>query len=218
MDRARRPVVAFDVDGVLADQVLGFTRLAHRMFGTPVFGPGWMPVYPFANERCRLDEGQEAAVWEEIGRSPDFWTGLTSCITPADKAAVWKLFRHFEVVYVTDRFGVDPKGQTFDWLSRQGLPAADLVYLSREHKDGKVGWVRELGAVAALDDSPEVLNVLWSYRVCIVYKRVWQYNQHSPGTPVHSVDEFCHRLLDSGEDAEKRQEDSDDEHQDREHR
>jgi len=109
--------VIFDIDGVLADFVHGFTRLAREMYG------GQVRVVSTADQEFYGDNGglspqQVAETWKAIMQSEDFWLLL-----PAEDGA-WSAIRRVSllaargipVYFVTNRVGLDPIRQTQRWL------------------------------------------------------------------------------------------------------
>ena len=110
-----RSVYLFDVDGVLADFIYGFTTLGHKLFGTPITRTLDQPlrdVYPgMTNE-------QVATVWEHVAAARFFWYELPTMISDNERDGLADLCDAREVYFVTARKGPDNvHEQTASWLA-----------------------------------------------------------------------------------------------------
>lgn len=148
-------VYAIDVDGVLADFVLDFTLIANKKFGTPVIGTHSQQKWNM--NWIGLDGDQHAQVWEEINASPYFWMKLKSLCTPEELSALDTLCHDPDsaVHFITSRCGVDPEGQTFDWLRSFGV-CAEAVHVVNSPED-KPELAKAFGVTVAIDDKPETV-------------------------------------------------------------
>jgi hypothetical protein len=149
-------MIAFDIDGVLANFTRGFTRIAHRLYGSPV-GDGasqetWFfedyPQLGLNKEQCDFSTG---AIWQEIKSSPFFWAeldALNPSVMPRIDAIKNKLF-------ITNRAGVDPIGQSEQFLELHGI-LNPVVFLAAK----KAPIVAQYHVVAMVDDYyPNVVEV-----------------------------------------------------------
>ena len=148
--------IGFDMDGVLADFGTAFQDIETRLFGQR---SGQAPEQPEEEEerperhlsetRRRRDQ-----IWDEIRKTPDFWTTLR----PIDPTAVARIhemtLRHgWEVFFITQRpatQGDTAQRQTQRWLVEQGfdLPSVLVIPGSRGAAAGA------LRLTYHVDDSP----------------------------------------------------------------
>ena len=91
--------VMFDMDGVLADFVEAFTRLANEMFGTPHIRTVHQPTWSFAG--IGMTEEQVSAVWDELKATPNWWLGLLRIVTSGAMHRISELSKVAEVYFVT---------------------------------------------------------------------------------------------------------------------
>jgi len=141
-------VISFDLDGVLANFIRGFTRIAHRLFGSPV-GDGqshatWMfedfPELQLTKEQCDWLNGP---VWNEIRQSPDFWYNLD----PFNPSVMHRINGIQNKVFITDRLGIEPLRQSIAFLERWGVTNPRVIIASQK---GPV--FEEENVVAHVDD------------------------------------------------------------------
>ena len=138
-DRSLR--VAFDLDGVLADFVGGYERIADELFS------GWRsgtdarsdlapsegrPPSEAVGEPARgLSPRQRGAVWKRVRATTDFWTTLD----PIDPTAVARIQEcalnlSWDVFFVTQRpttAGDTVQIQTQRWLVEQGFCLPSVI-------------------------------------------------------------------------------------------
>lgn len=146
-----RPVVMFDVDGVLTDWVLGFTTLAAGMFGTPVVRTVEQPTWDFHTSGL-LTRAQEEATWAAMKVAPRWWESLEPLVAPQVFWRIVELKRTSEVLFVTNRASdAEPPGQqTSRWLSAHWIDKPSVVV------SGKKGEVaKAVGATHSLEDKAE---------------------------------------------------------------
>jgi hypothetical protein len=146
------PIIMFDVDGVLADFVQGFTTLAHDMFPEvpitlTVDQPKWDGFPGMTREQINK-------VWRVIDQADDFWPNLPALPIPAGDICDLQL--RAQVYFVTNRKGQNVVEQTKRWLWRQGIEAPDVMAAGLK---GEIA--RGLNANYMLDDKAG--NVLHAY-------------------------------------------------------
>lgn len=111
-----REAVIFDIDGVLADFLTGFTSLANEMFGCPVTSTHEQPSW---NGFPGITKEQSSAVWARIIHDSGFWYQLEPLVGEVTFKAIDCLRR--PVYFVTARDGTNAKIQTEDWLEDMGI-------------------------------------------------------------------------------------------------
>jgi len=161
-----------DIDGVLADFVLGFTRIANGMFGSRIYGTVDQQEWNF--EDGEFTKAQVSQVWEEIKRSNTYWEMLEPI--PMEPGVFRELnMRNLvdDLYFVTSRVGVNVKSQTESWLMKQGIWNPTVVI---SDKKGEIASAVE--ADALLDDKPgNVLAVHYLSRKTVPYLIDRNYNR-----------------------------------------
>lgn len=180
-----KPVIVFDMDGVLADFVYGFTQLAGAVSGQPghtAYSTGAQLSWDFPFSKRVIDD-----TWDTIKASKEFWASLPALCTPQEFAEIKALSSLYTVEYVTARVGDTALEQTRRWLTAHGL-RGDVTVTAR-----KVDFIRRLDPVAMIDDKPEVIvQALNAGLHC--YTRDWPYNREVRGPRVSSVAEYIQRV------------------------
>jgi hypothetical protein len=141
----------FDVDGVLADFVEGFTRLANGLFGTKIITTLEQPSWNFRTWGL-LTKNQENLTWDKLKQDPDWWRTLNPLIDVLTFTRINELQVRHEVVFCTNRMSaVAPPGrQTSFWLERHGITRPSVIV------SGKKGEVaRAIRATHSIDDKIE---------------------------------------------------------------
>lgn len=184
--RSYKPVVGFDIDGVLANFTHGFTRLAvvagqikepHDQHDVETWD------FPF-----HVDP-----VWALVDKSRVFWEGLPPLFTPEDLEAIWALHLEATIIYVTSRSGPANVGnQTMNWLTAMELPEGPLM-LAKSGRKSELLKPMEHHLLAFLDDSPKEVAAMAEANVP-VYVRDWKYNKGVEVPRVSSIAEFVDRL------------------------
>jgi len=193
-----KPTVAFDVDGVLADFIYGWTRLGRALYGdvVPLSSDG-------AHEDWNFDPippEKQQEMWHLIenneGLGKRFWLWLPILANAGDLFAMHELAREANITYITAR--VDPYRQTDTWLVKNDFPAGEVI-LSND----KLKVARDIQAtgrfVAIIEDKPSTIRN-FHQKGLPVFVRDWQYNRNlweseAPYLPVpprvSSVAEYC---------------------------
>lgn len=182
-----KPVVLIDVDGVLADFVLGFREIANRRFGVPVYDTHHQESWEFGD----LTAKQAAEVWKEIRESKTFWNDLPRLCTLAELGAINRLRERARVVFLTSRVGATALPQTYDWLQSLGIMLPDVWVVS--HASEKAGVAKQLGAVVSIEDNLENAIAIGEHCRSVLINR--PYNRGNPQSmelppTVNTVTEF----------------------------
>ncbi|HET7266312.1 MAG TPA: hypothetical protein VFL28_16725 [bacterium] len=184
--------VVLDVDGVLADFILGFTTLANRMFGTPVFTTleqkSWDAYEGISAAQCAL-------ALEAAAASPAFWQDLPPIASPDELAHLASIAPAHDLYFVTNRFGNGAKAQTETWLRRHGVSAPTVIL-----SEAKGEVARAVRADVLLDDKAgNAVFTQYYSRATAVYLIDRPYNRFDPAvlgskiTRVRTLDEFFDR-------------------------
>jgi len=140
-------IIQFDIDGVLADFVQGFTTLARKWFpDVPVTRTADQPLW---SGFPRMTKGQIDVIWREVTGSWAFWQGLDALESPA---LFWRLddlrARH-ELYFVTSRPGETAKVQTEAWLHRRGIYNPTVIISGKKAEIAKA-----IKANFSIEDKP----------------------------------------------------------------
>lgn len=188
MIKTHKPTVAFDIDGVLADFVGGFSRLAMTMGYCDEVMSGddrddWS--FPF-----HVDP-----VWEKVDTTYTFWEALQPLVDDDDIAAMHALAQEAHVMYVTARSGdlQSTARQTHNWLNEWDFPEGPVFFVPAKSEKEGVILPNRYQLIGMLEDKPTILEMLASEGVPVV-ARDWPYNRSVPVPRVSSVAEFVERL------------------------
>lgn len=178
--------VVFDVDGVLADFALHFTRLAHKHFPHVAVGSaGAQNTWLFAHDETFNDQ-----LWDFIKTATGWWETCPLLATPGDIEAMHDI-KNRDIVYLTSRVGRHPRQATMNWLADHDFPVGKVIV-----SHDKVDEVKKLGgAWGILEDCPDNMNELMAAGIWTV-ARDWPYNRHvKVSDRVSSVAEFCDLVI-----------------------
>ena len=167
----------FDIDGVLADFILGFTTLAHQMY--PSVAPYSTLQQKTWGQFGGLSAYQEAEVWKEVMVSPYFWSELESLATFSDYIRLGRLCEIATVYFVTNRAGVDPIYQTKNWLQSQVIVSPNIIVSKYKGE-----CCRVVNATYAIDDKADnasciAWNSMTTDGITIPYLIDRPYNQYN---------------------------------------
>lgn len=187
--------VIFDIDGVLADFVYGFTSLAHEMYGSPVYGTLSQKEWEKFDE---LDKKQIDSVWKRINKNPEFWMSLPALATHGELQHVNYFAGNNDVYFVTSRHPYPgTKTATEVWLRNYVGILMPTVILS--NRKGEIANV--IKADALLDDkagNPIAVQYISQRTTPYIVDRPYnQFDHNVVGTKVRrvkSVDEFLTAL------------------------
>ena len=166
--------IVFDLDGVLADFVLGFTTLANQLYGTPVYSTSQQKEWQRFDG---LNPEQVDKVWKTIDTLPTFWTDLQPLIDKPTCMQIHLLTHDHDVYFVTSRSPAgNAKRQAEEWLRRHiCLYTSPTVVMTKEK--GEFCKIAKIDAL--LEDRPK--SALW-----VLYQ--------SPKTRVFLLDQPYNRL------------------------
>lgn len=185
--------VMIDVDGVLADFILGFQMAARdkgavcKLTGT-VDHDNWN-VFP------GISENIQSEVWRDIRESPTFWRNLKPLGTLGDWDALIRLeaSRQTDVLYCTSRIGATARDQTQHWLASFGVDSPVFVV---RRKDFKGDIARSFGATHSLEDNlANALSIQKEGAISYIINRRYNLGGASVLRRVGTVTEFCDGVL-----------------------
>lgn len=189
-------MIAFDIDGVLANFTRGFTRIGHRLFGTPVGDSESQQTWNFEEfPELELDTEKAAydgPIWTAIKTSPDFWATLD----PKNVSVMPRINRIQNKIFITNRPGIHTMEQSVHFLETWGIENPRVIVVSSYEKAAVA--VKE-NVVAVIDDlykncvdiKKAVPNAHTTMLYC-AYNKVHhdEWLHHYCGTVVLSVDAF----------------------------
>jgi hypothetical protein len=184
-------IIAFDIDGVLANFTRGFTRIGHQLFGTPVGDSESQQTWMFEEfTSLGLDKPKCDAIWKVVKTSPDFWATLD----PKNVSVMSRINRIANKVFITNRPGLNPIMQSEHFLELWGIENPRVIVAAEKGEIAKREHV-----VAVIDDLntnvidikkwvPDCYATLLYCNYNKVHHEEWLY--HHCGEIVLSVDEF----------------------------
>lgn len=122
-----KKVIGFDVDGVLADFIWGFTAQGRLMFGTPVTHTNQQKAWDHFEGLGHKEVGE---IWTYIKSSTNFWRLLEACVSDHVFDEIARLNDEHDVYFITSRPGVQAKQQTEGWLSDRGIMNPTVIISS----------------------------------------------------------------------------------------
>jgi uncharacterized HAD superfamily protein len=181
--------VLFDVDGVLADFILGFTTTAHNILG------GISPITTHEQRSWNTFEGMDAGkidrTWEYIAKSYFWWNSLFPLIEKDTFSLINELSLRHHVVFCTARpvGSPSPQFQTAYWLRNMGLRIPNVILSSN-----KVGVAAAISADFAIEDN--AANAASLALVCQSFLLNRPYNQKDLAgvARIETIDEFLREV------------------------
>lgn len=135
--------IMFDVDGVLADFVLGYTILAKKM--------GIMDTATNTHQQLEWDSLDNDKVWDKINNAlPNFFETLKPLIPLETFNSIRMLSWNNDIYFVTSRKATDAKHQTEVWLSSWGITNPTVI-ISKYKGD----FARAVGIDYSIEDKLE---------------------------------------------------------------
>jgi len=183
--------IQIDIDGVLADFVYGFTKIANKFFGSPVKKYNEMKFYNDFN----LTENQIKTVWEEINLMDDFWEKLPYIISRSTFLEINSLRFKYNVLFVTNRTvgKISPQHQTTNWLKDRGICSPNVIISTDKTK-----IIKAVGVNYSIEDMPENANHIAEVEGCLSFLLNAPYNidikTDSKVIRVNNVDEFLENI------------------------
>lgn len=181
--------VQFDIDGVLADFMHGFTRLAREMgFGNRVSGSRQQVVWEQYGD---VPSDKVDAVWANAKASPWFWEELPALIERETFSRIDRLQGDHDIYFATSRPGRGAKLQTVRWLRAHGISHPTVVITSKKGETAVA-----LGARYAIDDKTgnalftSYMPGVQSYILDAPHNRFPADKAGARVRRVHTVDEF----------------------------
>lgn len=122
--------ILFDIDGVLARFVEGFTSLANTLYGNvPMTTTEQMLAWDgFPGMTTEMI----TKTWDVILQDQWFWSNLNPAVSNKVFERLNRLNRDNTVYFVTSRVGLDCKRQTELWLSDYGIAYPTVILSSRK--------------------------------------------------------------------------------------
>lgn len=170
--------VSFDVDGVIADFVLSFTREAYKVsklfpIDVDIYRTNEQKVWKFPWPNDFYDE-----VWEEIDNTYNWWMTLEPIVTTQEVAAINFLIKEHDVYFITSRkrtLGLPACKQTSLWLESIGINASHAVTIATQ-PDKKHQLINALDIDCHIDDKPNIIELVNNHSGAISCVRRWEYN------------------------------------------
>jgi hypothetical protein len=185
--------VQFDIDGVLADFMHGFTRLAREMgCGNTVTSSAQQTVWETYGD---VPPERVNVVWENAKASPWFWEDLPALIHHSVFRRIERLQGGHDVYFATSRPGRDAKLQTIRWLRAHGISWPTVIVTSRKGETAAAA-----GAAYAIDDKAGNAIFTGYQKGVRSYILDAPYNRFDPGVVgspvrrVRTVDEFINDI------------------------
>ncbi len=128
--------IMLDVDGVLADFILGYRGIEQKR-GLPI------------TLSDRWDDYTNDEVWKEINNTDTFWMTLSPTKELIDYPSLWVMLNEMNksIYFVTSRTGIDVRRQTEYWLNSYGIRRPQVIISNRK---GEIA--RGIKATHSLDD------------------------------------------------------------------
>ncbi|WP_028317602.1 5' nucleotidase, NT5C type [Desulfobulbus elongatus] len=167
--------IGFDFDGVIADTVEAFIRIACEQYGHCGINPE--DITHFSVEECLpMDAGLAETIFLQILRD-SVGTGLLPM--PGAVEVLGELSRHDQVTVVTARPEADP---VHAWLQTV-FPAPvwpRIQVVAMGDHDDKARHIKELGLTAFVDDRAETCMQLHHAGIeAIVFSQPWNRDRHN---------------------------------------
>lgn len=181
-------VLAFDIDGVLADFISPFVQLLSVRTGGEPIDPASITDPNFVQHplltREIIFECMEAASYD-----PEFWRALTPLLTPRQWQSLDRISRKHPTVFITHRWvrdSYDINQVTCDWLRAHGI-REPVVHFTQ---DKKSLLVRELNVELFVDDRHENCQDVATATDAVVFMPHRPYNQAFDHPKVHRIQQL----------------------------
>ena len=181
--------ILFDIDGVLADFILGFTTKAHELFGKEIHTTPKHQKWDFPDySKSELD-----TLWENIKLDGMFWYFLSPLVEYLTFNRIRGIMHKNEVYFVTNRPGINSKYQTETWLQYFLEVPATVVVASRKGE-----FAKAIDADFSIEDKAEnAWCIAWlspNTKSYLLDRAFYRYDDTRIGSSkvirVYSVDEY----------------------------
>jgi len=187
--------IGFDIDGCLANFIAAYQGLIIARTGKDLFQPGDIdnpPCWDWPQYRGYSD-AEMKEVWAVIKQSPDFWANSKPDPGMTGLSRRWAAIHaaHHDVVFATDRPGLDPLIQTKYWLHKYGCTYANVTISNQKGQfcaDSHVDCYID----DRLDNIIDVTRKSPSTRAYLLDKTYNKSPNDSGYTRVDSVEQFFH--------------------------
>lgn len=188
MSRDKRLKIGIDLDGVCADFVGAFRKLAQATIGKPADAA---PSVDWDFSNWGISDAEMDQLWKQIRATPNFWYTLAP---EGGTSALLQAYRKHRLFFITTRVptvGLPVEEQSARWLDANFNIGYPTVLVTK--KKGLVAQALELDAFIddKLSNCDEVFPV-----VNATYLKDTSYNQEAiPYARVATLDEFLARYL-----------------------
>ena len=174
--------IGFDLDGVLANFHYGFSKVANKLFGSPIVEDiNEVRAYRWEDWGYPLDKKQHNKVWREIdSNTNDFWLDLQPLVENTIFERMKKMEKeNCNFFFITSRkntAGKSALSQTKDWI--ESCTALKNFSVIPSHRKGGILARAEIDFF--IDDLPEnVIEAAIEAPKCESFLLVRPYNAYS---------------------------------------
>ena len=183
--------IGFDFDGVIADTVEAFIRIACEQYDHCGIQPS--DITDFLVERClEMDAGLAESIFLQI-LEDSVGTGLLPM--PGAVEVLGELSNQAQVTIVTARPQAEP---VHHWLQTVFSPSVyrRMQVVAMGDHDDKVRHIRHLGLTAFVDDRAETCLQMHQAGIqALVFAQPWNQHRHSSLPSVQNWQEIRHLCL-----------------------
>ncbi|MCL2340738.1 MAG: hypothetical protein FWC49_03425 [Proteobacteria bacterium] len=167
--------IGFDFDGVIADTIKAFIRIACEQYGYCGICPEQITTF-FVEECVPMEAGLAEAIFLQILRDS---VGAGLLPMPGAVEVLAEMTRHGQVSIVTARPEVQPVHAWLRSVFPESVWRRMRVAAVGDH-DGKASHIKELGLSAFIDDRAETCMQLHHAGIeAIVFSQPWNQNRHT---------------------------------------
>ena len=166
----------FDIDGVLADFIGGFTTLASKTYKNVPYSTVHQKLW---GKFAGLSEKEEHETWNVVDQMTDFWATLPTLLTTAQWDKLCTLNLRSNVYFATNRRGKDPLDETKSWLESFGVYRPNVVLTKFKGE-----FCRVVNARYMIDDKADNAScIAWNSErtggITIPYLLARKYNEYN---------------------------------------
>jgi len=187
--------IGFDVDGVLANFNLSFSKLCQEMYGTPLVEDisiikdwDWDKWYPLTKDKIHK-------VWEKIKTREMWWCHLEPLVSGEVFKRINALCVHNNVYFITSRAPAGKMSlqtQTANWLGYHGIECPAVIPSNK-----KAGVCDALDIRYMIEDNFDNFKSILNYSsdtTCYLlkrpYNRIGQLSPNYGWAEVNTVEEY----------------------------